>query len=227
MIGQFARVGSPLHAPADGNGGSNGVFVVRDPSRNSTPMLRTTFQAAKPVERKFSAGPWVLVRLVREWTKAISSVSSARCGIISETILPVWPRGLNSYCGRARLPAGPWNVTAGPPGSGLSSQATSSGFQSQVSSWLTAPAQKITTTFFAFAGKCGARGANGRAGSMAGAASRPSRRLRWTMRREPAEQFSPMFQKIAIATWAATAAQSFRSPTWVGLLRLVVSPCPS
>lgn len=38
---------------ADGSyrlsGGTKGVFVVRDPSRNSMPMLRTTFQAAKPV----------------------------------------------------------------------------------------------------------------------------------------------------------------------------------
>jgi alpha-L-rhamnosidase len=32
------------------NGGTNGVFVVRDPSHNSMPMLRTTFKAAaKPV----------------------------------------------------------------------------------------------------------------------------------------------------------------------------------
>ena len=43
----------------------------------------------EPVERKFSAGPWVLVLLVSEWTKAMSSVSAARCGIISDTILPV------------------------------------------------------------------------------------------------------------------------------------------
>ncbi len=31
------------------HGGSNGVFVVRNPSRNSMPMLRTRFRAVKPV----------------------------------------------------------------------------------------------------------------------------------------------------------------------------------
>ena len=79
------------------------------------------------MERKFSAGPWVLLLLVSEWTKAMSSVSSARWGSMSETILPVSPRGRKWYCGRARFPAGPWNVTAGPPGRGVPSRLMSSG----------------------------------------------------------------------------------------------------
>ncbi len=60
-------------------------------------------------------------------------------------------------------------------------------------------------------------------GQAASSASIASRRAaffeRWTMSREPALQFSPMFQKIAIATFAATAARSVVSPkTICGLL---------
>jgi hypothetical protein len=53
---------------------------------------------------KFSAGPCVLLLLVSEWTKAMSSVSSARWGSRSETHLPVLPRCRNGYWGRARFP---------------------------------------------------------------------------------------------------------------------------
>ncbi len=44
-------------------GGEKGIFLVRNPSRNSTPMLRTTFQASKAVE---SARLYVTARGIYE-----------------------------------------------------------------------------------------------------------------------------------------------------------------
>ena len=44
-------------------GGANGTFVVRDPSRNGTPMLRTTFAAGKRVS---SARLYVTARGIYE-----------------------------------------------------------------------------------------------------------------------------------------------------------------
>ena len=51
--------------------------------------------SVKPVDMKFSPGPCVLVWLVSEWMKHISSASSPSCGSRSDIILPDWPRGRN------------------------------------------------------------------------------------------------------------------------------------
>ncbi len=51
------------------------------------------------------------------------------------------------------------------------------------------------------------------------ASSSAAFRERWTISREPALQFSPMFQKIATATLAATLARSVASSNTIcGLL---------
>ena len=52
--------------------------------------------SVNPVLIWFSAGPWVLLFAVIEWTKQRSSASSARFGKRSEIILPDCPRGLKS-----------------------------------------------------------------------------------------------------------------------------------
>ena len=46
----------------------------------------------KPVFICSMAGPWVLLRAVREWTKAMSSTHPPRWGSRSEIDLPHWPR---------------------------------------------------------------------------------------------------------------------------------------
>ena len=43
-----------------------------------------------------SAGEWLLVSVYPEWIKAILSTCSPRWGKISDTILPLSPRGENS-----------------------------------------------------------------------------------------------------------------------------------
>ena len=89
--------------------------------------------SVKPVLIWFSAGPCVFDFAVIEWMKHRSSASPARCGSISEIILPDCPRGLNSYSGLTRLPFSPWNVRklSFAPGKGLPSMRANSGFQFQ------------------------------------------------------------------------------------------------
>ena len=61
----------------------------------------------KPVFICDSPGPCELAFAVIEWTKHISSTSSARWGRSDETCLPVLPYGLNEYGDLAKFPFSP------------------------------------------------------------------------------------------------------------------------
>src|SRR5687768_10149557 len=139
--------------------------------------------SVNPVPIWFSAGPWVLLRAVIEWTKHISSTSSPKWGRRSDTYLPLRPRGRNAQGLWVSAPCSPWKVTSlSPPGSGCPWRLINSGLWSHVSRWLQAPEQKMTRTRLARGAKCGGRaasGASGRTCGRSGAASRscPRRRL--------------------------------------------------
>ena len=80
------------------------------PCRARTSPTRRCWEsprARSPVFIWSMAGPCVLLVAVSEWTKAMSSTHSARCGSRSETHLPHWPCCRHSHGLRIRLPLPP------------------------------------------------------------------------------------------------------------------------
>ena len=94
------KPGPQLFEPACGTPRGSGMATNAGRSRFSLPRAYVT-QAPRlgnpsstdPVERKFSAGPWVLDLAVIEWMKLMSSARPARLGSKSLIILPHSPRG--------------------------------------------------------------------------------------------------------------------------------------
>ena len=85
-------------------------------------------ESSRPLFIISIAEPWIGLSAYRLWMNARSSTFVARCGKRSDTIFPVWPRGLNFHSGPARLPFSPWKVTSfSVPGSGWPARLTSSG----------------------------------------------------------------------------------------------------
>ena len=96
----------------------------------------------------------------------MSSTQDPMWGTILEIFFPHSPRGMKSQRGFWRLPFSPWKEIKRPLlGNGFPCCFISSGLCSQKSTWLTAPAQKITITFLARALKCGLRALKGSVGS--------------------------------------------------------------
>ena len=124
-----------------------------------------------------SAGEWLFESEWPEWMNAIRSTCSPKCGKISETILPLSPRGENANgdCINAPTSFEKKPVNLSKPSSSLPWYLASAGRWYQVSMWLGPPLMNSQMTLFALRAKCAARGAIGlSARSGAVAATRPS-----------------------------------------------------
>ena len=111
--------------------------------------------SVNPVLIWFSAGPCVLRFAVIEWTKHMSSASSARCGSRSEIILPDSPARLElvQRPDEVAVLALERDELLGPPGIGWPSLLIELGLVVARVEVADAPEQKMTSTRFALAGE--------------------------------------------------------------------------